>query len=82
MSDRLIDNGVAYCHQLARIDKLGPNRLLVFTAPSLTESGWQEVQIKMVMPADFLMTLAYMAAGADRETISPELIARETRTAN
>jgi hypothetical protein len=28
------------------------------------------------------LTLAYMAAGADRKTISPELIAHETQTAN
>jgi hypothetical protein len=29
-----------------------------------------------------MVTLAYMAAGADRATFSPELIALETRNAN
>jgi hypothetical protein len=58
-SDRLIDNGVeTYCHSLARIDSLGPNRRLVFTVPSVDSPGYQNVVVKLILPADLLTTLA------------------------
>jgi len=34
------------------------------------------------MTAELLAELSYMAAGADRNAISPELLALETSTAN
>jgi hypothetical protein len=72
-----------YCHRLARIDTPGPNRRLVFTIPSIEgPAGYENVVVKLILPAELLTTLAYMAAGADRETISPELIALEPQTAN
>jgi hypothetical protein len=64
------------------LDALGPNRRLVFTVPSVDSPGYENVVVKLILPAEIMVTLAYMAAGADRETISPELIAHETRTAN
>ncbi|WP_407174554.1 hypothetical protein [Bradyrhizobium sp. STM 3562] len=83
MNDRLIDQAPdMYCHRIARIDALGPNRRLVFTMPSVDGDAYENVVVKLILPAEVMMTLAYMAAGADRETISPELIAHETRTAN
>jgi len=75
MSDFLIDQAAeVYCHQLARIDNLGPVRRLVFTVPDVTSPGYQNVVIKLIVPADYLVTLAYMAAGADK-TATPELLA-------
>jgi hypothetical protein len=71
-----------FCHRLVRIDVLGLNRRLIFTVPSIDDTRYQTVTAKLIMPADFMMTLAYMAAGADRASISPELIAFEPRTAN
>jgi hypothetical protein len=71
-----------YCHRIARIDVLGPNRRLIFTVPTVDNDGYEHVAVKLIVPAEVLMTLAYMAAGADRETVSPELIAHAPRTAN
>jgi hypothetical protein len=83
MSDRLLDQAPdLFAHRLARIDALGPNRRLIFTIPSIEGDGYEHVVVKLILPADFMVTLAYMAAGADRTTISPELLALEPRTAN
>jgi hypothetical protein len=85
MSDdnRLLDQACdMYCHGIARIDTLGPNRRLVFTVPSIDSPGYQNVVVKLILPADLMVKLAYMAAGADRAAFSPELIALETLTAN
>jgi hypothetical protein len=83
ISDHLIDQAPdMYCHKLARIDHLGPNRRLIFTMPSVEGDRYQHVVIKLIIPAELMVTLAYMAAGADRATFSPELIALETRNAN
>jgi len=82
-NDRLIDQACElYCHGIARIEMLGPVRRLVFTVPSLESPGYQNVVVKLIMTAELLATLAYMAAGADRDTISPDLIALETVRAN
>jgi hypothetical protein len=85
MSDdnRLLDQARdMYCHGIARIDTLGPNRRLVFTIPSVDAPGYQDVVVKLILPAELLVRLAYMAAGADRAAFSHELIALETHTAN
>jgi hypothetical protein len=71
-----------YCHGIARIDVLGPNRRLVFTIPSLESPGYQQVRIKLILPAELMATLAYMAIGVDQGTISPALLALETERAN
>jgi hypothetical protein len=83
MSDLLLDQAPdMYCHRIARIDVLGPNRRLVFTVPSIDSPGYENVVIKLILPAEVMMTLAYMAVSADRDTISPALIALESSTAN
>jgi hypothetical protein len=83
MSAHLIDQAPdMFANGLARIDVLGPNRRLIFTVPSIEGDGYEHVVVKLILPADFMVTLAYMAAGADQKTISPELLALEPRTAN
>jgi hypothetical protein len=87
MADYLLDNAPdMYCHQLARIDVLGPNRRLVFTMPATNPQdaarGEQVVVIKLIVPAELLADLAFKAAGADRDTVSPQLIAFEGGRAN
>jgi hypothetical protein len=71
-----------YCHGIARIDKLGPNRRIVFTVPRVDGDGYQDVVVKLILPAELMMKLAYMVAGADHENVSPELIAHQTGRAN
>jgi hypothetical protein len=68
-----------FCEKLARLDAIGPNRRLIFTVSSVDEPGCHLVAAKLILPADFMVTLAYMAVSADRMTISPELIEAEPR---
>ncbi|MCK1693843.1 hypothetical protein [Bradyrhizobium sp. 144] len=84
MSDNLLIDQASdvYCHGLARIDALGPNRRLVFTMPSVDSTGYQQVVVKLILPAELLATLAYLAAGVDQNTVSPALLALETGRAN
>jgi hypothetical protein len=82
-SDRLIDQAHdLYCHGIARIDTLGPNRRIIFTVPSVDGAGYQNVVVKLILPAELLGALAYLAIGADRNTVSPALIGLETRNAH
>jgi hypothetical protein len=85
MSDFLIDQACdMYCHGIARIDVLGPNRRLVFTIPSLEQPGYQNVTIKLILPAELMVTLGYLALGTKRPTATyaPELLALDTERAN
>ena len=83
MADLLLDNAVdVYCHGIARIETLGPNRRVVFTMPDVANPGYQNIVIKLIMTAELLATLSYMAAGVDQNNISPALLALETSTAN
>jgi hypothetical protein len=83
MTDLLIDNAVdMYCHGIAKIETLGPCRRIVFTIPDTANPGFQNVVIKLILPAELMATLAYMAIGVDQSTISPALLAPETNTAN
>ena len=77
----LIDNFGAdiYCHDIVRIDVLGPNRRLVFTVPN-AENGsgeYQNVICKLILPAELLTKLAYMSAGADAQSTSHVLLAAD-----
>jgi hypothetical protein len=81
-NDRLIDQACdMYCHGIARIDTLGPNRRLVFTIPSIDSSGYHNVVVKLILPADLMGTLA-MAAGVDSKNVALELLALEPRIPN
>lgn len=82
-NDRLIDNACdMYCHGIARIDTLGPNRRLVFTVPSTESSGYHNVVVKLILPADLMGTLAFMAAGVESKNVAIELLALEPRIPN
>jgi hypothetical protein len=62
--DRLLHAGQpareVYAHQLARVDKLGPNRRLVFTVPSPDGLDYHSVVVKLIMPAEAVAALADM----------------------
>jgi hypothetical protein len=82
-SDHLLDNGSdIYCHRLARIDHLGPNRRLVFTIPSIEGSRYQTVVVKLIVPAELMSALACMSAAAERSTVCADLLALDTVIAN
>ena len=83
MSNHLVDEGPdVYCHRLARVDALGPNRRLVFTLPSATDQGWETVVMKIIMPADAAMALVRMIAQTDLATAPIELVNLECAVAN
>ena len=55
----------------------------MFTVPSLERPGYKNAVIKLIMTAELLATLSYMAAGADQQGgISHALLALETERAN
>ena len=62
----IVDNSAPdiFAGELSRIDKLGSNRRLIFTLPSV-EGGWQGrmVQIKLIIPADYMVTLGALVLG-------------------
>jgi hypothetical protein len=69
MTEHLLDQATdVYCHKLARIDHLGPNRRLIFTVPSV-EGG-------LIVPAEVMAAVAYMAAATDPTRASLELLLR------
>ena len=70
-----------FCENLAFIDNLGVNRRLVFVNRDFTYPDSHIVVAKLIIPADFMVTLAYMAAGVDR-SVSTQLLALDTRVAN
>ena len=66
MSDRLTDNAPdMYVHELARVDKLGPNRRLVLTLPDLAYPGYQNVQVKLILPAEYISTMITLLAPSE-----------------
>jgi len=84
MADHVIDDNALelYCHGIDRVETLGPMRRLIFTTPDTQYPGHQTVVIKLIMTAELLATLSYLAAGADQNAISPQLLALETGKAN
>ena len=63
--------------ELVRIDKLGSNRRLIFAVPSTEGDRWKSVHVKLIIPADYMVTLAYMIAGESWGTIDEQLAAFE-----
>jgi hypothetical protein len=85
MSEHLIDNSYGndtFCEQLARIDRLGRNCRLVFTTRDVIQPQYSVIVAKLIIPADFMVTLAYVAAGADPAVVSRDLLTLETSTMN
>ncbi len=83
---RMVDNCFGqdtYCEELTRIDVLGPNHRLIFTARDVIDPNYRIIVAKLIVPADFLATMAHMAARSlGQQPVSLELIALETHTAN
>ena len=44
-------------------DKLGGNRRLIFTTPSSDGDGSKNIQVKLIVAAEYMTTLAYLIAG-------------------
>jgi hypothetical protein len=44
--------------------------------------GYQNVVVKLILPAELMTAPAYLTAGADPATVSAALLAAETATAN
>ena len=84
MSDHIVDNNALelYCHGVEKVETLGPMRRLIFTTPDAQYPGHKNVVVKLILTAELLATLSYMAAEADQRAISPALLALETTTAN
>jgi hypothetical protein len=51
-----------FCAELTRIDRLGCNRRLIFTIPSTEGGQYKTVQVKLIVAADYLPTMAVLIA--------------------
>jgi hypothetical protein len=65
MSDRLIDQNYpdTFVCELSKVERLGANRRLIFTVPSVDGDGYRSIVAKLIVPAEYMVTLAYMIAG-------------------
>lgn len=72
MTRRLIDQAPdMFVGELARIDNLGANHRLIFSLPTIDNDGYSNVQIKLIVPADYMVTLGALILGharGDRDT--------------
>jgi hypothetical protein len=58
------------------------SRRIVFTNPSIEGDRYEEVVLKLILPAEVMRMLATLAAGTTEGTISAELIALQPGVAN
>jgi hypothetical protein len=49
--------------ELTKVERLGSNRRLIFTMPDPLSPGWRQIVVKLIVPADYMVTLAHMIAG-------------------
>jgi hypothetical protein len=49
--------------ELTRVDRMGTNRRLVFTMPDPMDPTCRAIVAKLIVPADYMVTLAYLIAG-------------------
>ena len=72
--------------ELARIDRLGPNRRLIFTVPSVDGDQYSNIVAKLIVPAQYLPALIQLLAceayAAPEGRATPELLALDTAIAN
>ncbi|MET4040461.1 hypothetical protein ABIC03_002152 [Bradyrhizobium sp. RT6a] len=52
--------------ELSRIDSLGANQRLIFTLPTVDGDGYSNVQVKLIVPADYMATLGALILGHAR----------------
>ena len=59
MTHDLIDqySNDAFACDLVRIERLGPNRRLIFTVPAVEGAGMKCVSAKLIIPAQYLPTV-------------------------
>jgi len=64
MSDKLVDQNYpdTFACELSKVERLGANRRLIFTVPGIEGDGYKMVVAKLIVPADYMVTLAYMIA--------------------
>jgi hypothetical protein len=73
--------------ELARIDRLGANRRLIFTVPSIERANERNVVAKLIVPAEYLPSMVNLLAREacaveGGEKIAPEVLrAMETGAA-
>jgi hypothetical protein len=92
MADNLVDQGGPdeFACALVRIDRLGPNRRLIFTVPAVEGGGFQNVAAKLIIPAKILPTIVNLLvreiydapAETDEKVAVQALAALETGAAN
>jgi hypothetical protein len=65
MSERLVDQNYpdTFVCELSKVERIGANRRLIFTVPSIEGDGFRMVVAKLIVPADYMVTLAYTIAG-------------------
>src|SRR5580704_12183524 len=49
--------------ELTRVERIGANRRLIFTMPDPMDPTCRAIVAKLIVPADYMVTLAYMIAG-------------------
>ena len=79
----LVDNYVTetYCHELARIDRLGLNCRLIFTVPSVDSPNFRSVVAKLIVPLSMTRTIGMMTLGAQNDATAV-LLSYEADMAN
>jgi hypothetical protein len=77
MTRRLIDNACdTFVGELSRIDSLGANQRLIFSLPTIDRDGYSNVQIKLIVPSDYMVTLATLILGHARQGLEDSRLAR------
>jgi hypothetical protein len=62
--------------ELTRIDSLGANQRLIFTLPTIDGDGYSNVQIKLIVPSDYMVTLGALILGHARQGLKDNRLAR------
>jgi hypothetical protein len=52
-----------FVSELTRVEKIGANRRLIFTMPDPIDPTCRAIVAKLIVPAEYMVTLAYMIAG-------------------
>jgi hypothetical protein len=77
MSEKLIDQNYpdTFVCDLAKVERIRNNRRLIFTVPSIDGDGYRMVVAKLIVPADYMVTLAYAIAGdGTKPAVADELL--------
>jgi hypothetical protein len=77
MSEKLIDQNYpdTFVCELAKVERIGTNRRLIFTVPSIDGDGYRMVVAKLIVSADYMVTLAFMIAGDGKKpAVADELL--------